>query len=215
MKEKSEFVPICYHCHIVGHIRPNFFKLRSLSTSKVRPSSRVPSSSKTTHVCHHCGVSGQIRPNCFKLYPHKQVTKWLQVPFQGSTHLFGELLWGYLDGFFSSLNFCHSISITHHSSLITLKYPTRLALSLICHHSIFFNYLWDPHTDPMSVDFSLSLFFFLLLFPLPLPFVFLFVFPCFSLLFSSSMLTHILIKPTMILIFMLFPDLQYNQMAIQ
>ena len=35
--------------------------------------------------------------------------------------------------FFSSLNFHHSISITRH-----LKYPTRLAPSLTCHHSIFF-----------------------------------------------------------------------------
>ena len=52
---------------------------------------------------------------------------------------------GCLDGFFSSLNFRHSISITHrsslithHSSLITLKYHTCLAPSLTCHHSIFF-----------------------------------------------------------------------------
>ena len=66
-----EFVPTCHHCHIVGHIRPNFPKLRSLSTSKVRPPSRKPSSSKTTHVCHHCGALGYTCPNCFKLFPHK------------------------------------------------------------------------------------------------------------------------------------------------
>ena len=41
LKEKSEFVPTCHHCHIVGHIRPNCPKLRSLSTSKVRPPSRT------------------------------------------------------------------------------------------------------------------------------------------------------------------------------
>ena len=35
--------------------------------------------------------------------------------------------------FFSSLNFRHSSLITHHS-----KYPTRLAPSITCHHSIFF-----------------------------------------------------------------------------
>ena len=61
------------------------------SKSFVRPHSRKSSSSRTTHVCHHCGGSGHIRPNCFKLYPHKQVSKWLQVPSQGSTPLFGEL----------------------------------------------------------------------------------------------------------------------------
>ena len=77
MKEKSEFVPICHHCYIVGHIRPNCPKLRSLSTSKVRLPSRVLSSSKTTHIYHHCGVFGHIHPNCFKLYPQKQVSKWL------------------------------------------------------------------------------------------------------------------------------------------
>ena len=62
------------------------------SKSFVRPHSRKSSSSRTTHVCHHCGVSRHIRPNYFKLYPHKQVSKWLQVPSQGSTLLFGELL---------------------------------------------------------------------------------------------------------------------------
>ena len=133
----------------------------------------------------------------------------------GSLSRFNTFVWRVIMGLFGwlffitkflSLNFHHSSLITYHSSLVTLKYPTRLAPSLICHHSIFFNYLWDPHIDPMSVDFSLSFFFF----SLPLPFIF----PCFSLLFSSSMLTHILIKPIMILIFLLFRDLQYNQMAI-
>ena len=66
-----EFVPTCYHCHIVGPIRPNSPKLRSLSTPKVRPPSRKPSSSKTIHVYHHCGVFGHTHPNCFKLFPHK------------------------------------------------------------------------------------------------------------------------------------------------
>ena len=89
MKEKSEFVPIC---HIVGYIRPNCPKLRSLSTSKVRPPCRVPNSSKITYICHHCSVSRHIRPNCFKLYPHKQLSKRLQVPSQGSKPLYGELL---------------------------------------------------------------------------------------------------------------------------
>ena len=60
-----------HHCHIIGYIRPNCPKLRSLSTSKVRPHSRKSSSSKTTHVCHHCGSSGHTCPNCFKLFPHK------------------------------------------------------------------------------------------------------------------------------------------------
>ena len=66
--ENSKFVPTCHHCHIVGHIRPNF---PNLSTSKLRPPSRKHSSLKTTHVCYHCGASGHTHPNCFKLFPHK------------------------------------------------------------------------------------------------------------------------------------------------
>ena len=71
LNKNSKFVPICHHCHIIGHIRPNCPKLRSLSTAKVRPPSRKSSSSKTTHICHHCGASGHTRPNCFKLFPYK------------------------------------------------------------------------------------------------------------------------------------------------
>ena len=39
---------------------------------------------------------------------------------------------------FGWLFFHHSIFITHHSLLISLKYHTRLAPSLTCHYSIFF-----------------------------------------------------------------------------
>ena len=68
--------------------------ITDLSNSKsfVRPHSRKFSSPKTAHVCHHFGVFGHIYPNCFMLYPRKQVSKRLQVPYQGSTPLFGELL---------------------------------------------------------------------------------------------------------------------------
>ena len=59
---------------------------------------------------------------------------------------------GYLDHFFSSLNFHHSTLITYHSSLITLhsKYHTCLALSLNFHHSIFFTLFMGP--IPVSVQ---------------------------------------------------------------
>ena len=39
--KNSNFVSTCHHCHIVSHIRPNCPKLKSLSTSKVRPPSRT------------------------------------------------------------------------------------------------------------------------------------------------------------------------------
>ena len=89
LNKNFEFVPTCHHCHIVGHIRPNCPKL---STSKVRPLSRKPSSFKTTHVCHHCGGFGHIRPNCFKLFPHKRVSNRSHPLSKGSVPIFGELL---------------------------------------------------------------------------------------------------------------------------
>ena len=49
LNKNFEFVLICHHYHIIGHIRPNCPKLRSLSTSKIRSPSRKPSSSKTAH----------------------------------------------------------------------------------------------------------------------------------------------------------------------
>ena len=92
LNKNSEFFPTCHHCHIVGHIRPNYPKLRSLSTSKVRSPSREPSSSKITHVCHNCGVSGHTRPNCFKLFPHKRVSNRSYPLSKGSIPILGELL---------------------------------------------------------------------------------------------------------------------------
>ena len=80
----------------------------------------------------------------------------------------------------SSLNFRYSSLITHHLKYPTLYTPPRLAPSLTCHHSIFFNCLWDPHTDPTSIDFSLSLSLSLFFPPLHLPFIFLYFFSSFS-----------------------------------
>ena len=70
LNKKSEFVLTCHPCHTIGHIRSNCAKLRSLSTSKVRPPFRKPSSFKTTLVCHHCGAFSHTCLNFFKLFPH-------------------------------------------------------------------------------------------------------------------------------------------------
>ena len=85
------------------------------SKSFIRPHSSKSSSSKTTHVCHHCSVFVYIHHNCFKLYPHKQVSKWLQVPSQGSTPLFRELLksLSFLTQFQDNFNF--SMSFNKHT----------------------------------------------------------------------------------------------------
>ena len=92
LNKNSVFVPTCHHCYIIGHIRTNYPKLRSLSTSKVRPPSRKHSSLKTTYVCHHCGASDHTRPNCFKLFPHKRVSNRSHHLIKGSIPILGELL---------------------------------------------------------------------------------------------------------------------------
>ena len=89
LNKNFEFVPTCHHCHIVGHIMPNCPKL---STSKVKPPSRKPSSSKTTHVCHHGGVSEYTRSNCFKLFPHMRVSNRSHPLSKDSLSILGELL---------------------------------------------------------------------------------------------------------------------------
>ena len=91
------------------------------SKSFVRPHSRKYSSLKTTHVCHRCGVFGHIHPNCFKLYPHKQLSKWLQVPSQGSTPLFGELL--------KALSFLTQFQENSNSSMSFSRHTRALAFS--------------------------------------------------------------------------------------
>ena len=98
--------------------------ITDLSNSKsfIEPHFRKSSSSKTAHVCHHCGVFGHIRPNCFKLYPHKQVSKRLQVPSQGSIHLLGDLLkvLSFLTQF--QENFNSSMSFSRHTRTRTFSF---------------------------------------------------------------------------------------------
>ena len=67
------------------------------------------------HVCHHCVVSKHICPNCFKLYPHKQLSKQLQVSSQGPTPFFRELLkvLSFLTQF--QENFNSSMSFSRHT----------------------------------------------------------------------------------------------------
>ena len=100
------------------------------SKSFVRPHFRRSSSSKTTHVCQHCGFSRHIRPNCLKLYRHKQVSKRLQVPFQGSTPLFGELLkaLSFLTQFQENFNSFMSFSRHSRTRAFSSSRPKTLAV---------------------------------------------------------------------------------------
>ena len=92
LQEKSEFIPTCHYCHVVGHITPNCPKLSFLSISKVRSPSRKSSNFKTTHVCHHCGASSHTHLDCFKLFPLKQASNISHPLSQGSIPIRGKLL---------------------------------------------------------------------------------------------------------------------------
>ena len=115
LKRKSEFVPTCHHCHVFGHIMPIFPKLKFVSTSKVRPPSRKPSSPKTTHVCHHCDASGHTHPNHFKLFPHRWVFNRSHPSTKGSVPILGELLkvLSYLTQF--QINYNSFMSFSRHT----------------------------------------------------------------------------------------------------
>jgi len=82
-------LPTCYHCGMVGHIRPNCGQLKfsrtwnkknapkkekdveeHSKTEYVPPHRRQPTQ-KFVPICHHCGLSGHIRPKC----PHVLVQR--------------------------------------------------------------------------------------------------------------------------------------------
>ena len=64
---KSDFMPTCHLCGVVGHIRPNCFLLRQKPKSKNRFAVRNIDVPKFVPICHFCGVFGHIRPSCHKL----------------------------------------------------------------------------------------------------------------------------------------------------
>ena len=64
---KSVFVPTCYLCGVIEHIRPNCSLLRKKPKSENRFAVRNTDVPKFVPVCHFCGVHGHIRPNCHKL----------------------------------------------------------------------------------------------------------------------------------------------------
>jgi hypothetical protein len=95
---QGKFVPICHHCGVIGHIRPNCWKFKAAPKKEnqaiastlqgkkgkkiyiephasypkprfVHPPRKLPSQ-RLVHTCHHCGKVGHIRPHCFNLKPH-------------------------------------------------------------------------------------------------------------------------------------------------
>ena len=62
---ESKFVPICHHCGVIGHIRPQCLMLKKEQNHGARSLPKKPSGPKPI-VCHHCGAFGHLRPHCSK-----------------------------------------------------------------------------------------------------------------------------------------------------
>ena len=58
----SKFVPTCHHCGVIGHIRPQYCKLKRKQNHITRSPPKKPSGPKHI-VCHHCGAFGHLRPH--------------------------------------------------------------------------------------------------------------------------------------------------------
>ena len=67
VQKKYVFVPTCYLCGVVGHIRPNCFLLRQKPKSETRFAVRNTDVLKFVHVCHFCGISFVVSPVTFIL----------------------------------------------------------------------------------------------------------------------------------------------------
>jgi hypothetical protein len=96
---QGKFAPICHHCGVSGHIRPNCWKFEATPKKEnqaaastlhgkkgkkihlehyafypkprvMHPPRKLPSK-RFVPICHHCGKVGHIRPKCFDLKSHK------------------------------------------------------------------------------------------------------------------------------------------------
>lgn len=85
----GKFVSTCHHCGVVGHIRPNCWRLKAAPkkedhataptcqgkkcmNSLVKHHASYPCkfpSKRFIPSCHHCGKLGHIQPKCFQLKP--------------------------------------------------------------------------------------------------------------------------------------------------
>ena len=70
----SKFVPNCYHCGVIGHIRPQCPKLKREQTHVARSFPKRPSGPKPI-VCHHCGAFGHLRPHYSKFQALKRIKR--------------------------------------------------------------------------------------------------------------------------------------------
>ena len=79
----SKFVPTCYHCGVIGHIRPQCHKLKREQNHVARSLPKKPSRPKHI-VCHHCDVFGHLKPHCSKFHALKRIKRKEKLEFLGS-----------------------------------------------------------------------------------------------------------------------------------
>ena len=70
----SKFVLTCYHCGVIGHIRPQCHKLKREQNHVTRSIPKKPNVPKHI-VYHHCGASGHLRPYCSKFYAFTRIQR--------------------------------------------------------------------------------------------------------------------------------------------
>ena len=70
----SKFVPTYHHCGVIGHIRPQYFKLKREQNHITRSLPKKLSEPKHI-VRHHCGAFGYLRPHCSKFHALKRIKR--------------------------------------------------------------------------------------------------------------------------------------------
>ena len=79
----SKFVPTCHYCGVIGHIRPQCYKLKREQNHVARSLPKKPSRPKHI-VCHHCGAFGHLRPHCSKFHALKRIKRKKKLELLGS-----------------------------------------------------------------------------------------------------------------------------------
>ena len=68
---------------LIGHIRPQCFKLKREQNNVARSLPKKPSRPKHI-VCHHCGAFGHLRPQCSKFLVFKRIKRKEKLELYGS-----------------------------------------------------------------------------------------------------------------------------------
>ena len=79
----SKFVLTCYHCGVIGHIRPQCSMLKIKQNHIARSLPKKLSGPKHI-VCHYCGAFGHLRPYCSKFQALKRIKRKEKLALLGS-----------------------------------------------------------------------------------------------------------------------------------